>query len=397
MEPLGYIGYFSGLKTYDWPGMSSREVPEASKLLGTNWRDLIIYLKPDWLVLRANSREDLPQLSPMLAEKLYEKAKDFDRRADIEKLDISGRNLLLFDSHFAVYRRRNPMSFTFEDRLISPESHTALFGVSRVNYQERDVVFAHAPSSFTFKQNAKINQLTGKYGLLDEAWNGPKTTAGAIFEIEQIHSDHTKKILFSKTLRPRDNPADREIQSFNIAVPTRSHAKIQFITRPAHPQDVAFNYTYWHDIKAEVFSSPIAWRNGTVTSIDSNAPNGFAIMEEGGSHVVFAHVPSRLDYPIPEGARQFSGKIGILRRAYTGEGTTDGATFKIESENSEGIRTVLYQCLLEPLTIAEDRGAQPFSIDLPKTPARKLILSTELPPSGRLDYGWSFWQDLQLD
>ncbi|MES1167618.1 MAG: hypothetical protein ABUL61_00470, partial [Oleiharenicola lentus] len=53
MEPLGYIGYFSGLKTYDWPGLSTREVPDAARLVGTSWEHLILFLQPTWLVLRA--------------------------------------------------------------------------------------------------------------------------------------------------------------------------------------------------------------------------------------------------------------------------------------------------------------------------------------------------------
>ena len=53
LEPLGYIGYYSGLKMFDYPGLASREVVEARKRLGFSKENLAyIELKPDWLVLR---------------------------------------------------------------------------------------------------------------------------------------------------------------------------------------------------------------------------------------------------------------------------------------------------------------------------------------------------------
>ena len=36
-EPLGYFGFYSGLKTYDYPGLSSREMMQAVRLFGNDW------------------------------------------------------------------------------------------------------------------------------------------------------------------------------------------------------------------------------------------------------------------------------------------------------------------------------------------------------------------------
>ena len=50
MEPLGYIGFYSQLKTLDFPGMSSPEVVSARKTLHSdNYADLINYLHPPGL------------------------------------------------------------------------------------------------------------------------------------------------------------------------------------------------------------------------------------------------------------------------------------------------------------------------------------------------------------
>ncbi|MGA3007154.1 MAG: hypothetical protein ABSE59_04610, partial [Opitutaceae bacterium] len=52
LEPLGYIGYYSGLKTYDIPGLSSPEVVAVRKAGHSDFADVILALHPTWLVLR---------------------------------------------------------------------------------------------------------------------------------------------------------------------------------------------------------------------------------------------------------------------------------------------------------------------------------------------------------
>ena len=52
LEPLGYIGYFSQLKTYDFPGLSSPEVIAAVRHGAKSYVALIAALRPTWVVLR---------------------------------------------------------------------------------------------------------------------------------------------------------------------------------------------------------------------------------------------------------------------------------------------------------------------------------------------------------
>lgn len=105
MECLGYIGYFSGLRTYDWPGMSSPEVVKASAECDHNWQHIVAKLKPDWIVLRPS--EAVQVLHGGIAEKdgRYELAQTFDVTGKLENLDLYGEALLAFDSCFFVFRR----------------------------------------------------------------------------------------------------------------------------------------------------------------------------------------------------------------------------------------------------------------------------------------------------
>lgn len=111
MECLGYIGYYSGLRTYDWPGMSSPEVVKTSRECDHDWRCIVSELKPNWLALRPQEATVvLRDGGADLGGARYELAKVFDVTAKLEKLDVHGEGLLAFDSCFFVFRRVDPTS-----------------------------------------------------------------------------------------------------------------------------------------------------------------------------------------------------------------------------------------------------------------------------------------------
>src|SRR5262249_17332369 len=52
LEPSGYLGYFSGCKLLDFPGLVS---PEVARVIREGHREFCeagLYLKPEWMVLR---------------------------------------------------------------------------------------------------------------------------------------------------------------------------------------------------------------------------------------------------------------------------------------------------------------------------------------------------------
>jgi hypothetical protein len=107
LEPLGYIGFFSGLKMYDFPGLASPEVVAARWRLNTNlWAPLIRELRPDWLVLRPGEMYHILRTdSKLLAD--YATVRVFDQRAAIAREKwLPGRPYLAYDSQFWVLRRR---------------------------------------------------------------------------------------------------------------------------------------------------------------------------------------------------------------------------------------------------------------------------------------------------
>lgn len=111
---------------------------------------------------------------------------------------------------------------------------------------------------------------------------------------------------------------------------------------------------------------------------------GASAQLEGDALVYFAHAPSTLIYAVPPKAVRLSGRYGFRAGAYTAgnRGHTDGAEFSIELISPHGQRTELMRRLLQPWTIAEDHGEQPFNLLLPNYAAgRKLELNITSGPA----------------
>jgi hypothetical protein len=107
LEPIGYVGYFSGAKILDWPGLVTPEVVRlrAEKHLG--FYALPAVLCPDWVVLRPSEASEMMR-QPFFKEQ-YTLEKVFDASPEIMQLAwLPGRVNLLFDATFLVYKRAGP-------------------------------------------------------------------------------------------------------------------------------------------------------------------------------------------------------------------------------------------------------------------------------------------------
>jgi len=112
LEPLGYIGYYSGLKMLDYPGLASKEMVETRKRLGpAGQNQAYLELKPDWLVLRPAEAENGTYVDAAGLREFYEKVQVFDATDKINAVRwLPGRPYLQFDRTFWVYHRKTAVS-----------------------------------------------------------------------------------------------------------------------------------------------------------------------------------------------------------------------------------------------------------------------------------------------
>ena len=105
LEPLGYIGYYSRLKTYDVPGLSSPEVVRAIRSGITTFADLITRLNPEWLVLRPGELEREGISQEWMADR-YRLVKQVENKSRLDAIRfLPGRPWLELDAYFLVFER----------------------------------------------------------------------------------------------------------------------------------------------------------------------------------------------------------------------------------------------------------------------------------------------------
>ncbi len=108
LEPLGYIGFYSGLAMRDTPGLCAPEVIALRRQGVLSLSDLPISLKADWVVLRGAEFMRFNPEERAKFEQAYSLWKVLDQRANIEAVTwLPGRDFLMFDAYYSVWRRRS--------------------------------------------------------------------------------------------------------------------------------------------------------------------------------------------------------------------------------------------------------------------------------------------------
>jgi hypothetical protein len=106
VEPLGYIGYYSGLKMLDFPGLSTPEVTRLIHAGKASYGPLIEALRPDWVVLRPIEIVN-HHLRENGALRPYELVRAWDQQAQLDAIPyLPGRSSVEYDALFLLFKRR---------------------------------------------------------------------------------------------------------------------------------------------------------------------------------------------------------------------------------------------------------------------------------------------------
>jgi hypothetical protein len=109
LEPIGYIGYFSGAHVLDYPGLVSPAVVQARRAGARSYLQLIATLQPEWIVFRKAEWLVAVQSAAFAAD--YAPVARFE--ADHQLLswrDRPGGGYVLADGSFVVLHRRSRTS-----------------------------------------------------------------------------------------------------------------------------------------------------------------------------------------------------------------------------------------------------------------------------------------------
>lgn len=115
LEPLGYIGYYSGMQMNDFPGLVSPEIVQIRRRLPSDDNSaraakflVLGEFKPDWVVLRSTEYETLGRLTVSESfNKNYSLVKEFNVNDRLRHYEfLPGRKSLEFDADYGVFRRK---------------------------------------------------------------------------------------------------------------------------------------------------------------------------------------------------------------------------------------------------------------------------------------------------
>jgi hypothetical protein len=231
LEPLGYIGFYSGLKTYDWPGLSSREVVAAHAKVGGQWATIIEYLQPEWLVLRPPEIEMMRRDLPRLLTASYQPAQIFDVRDQVSKTNVYGRRLLELDSMLTVFHQIQSPRISLDDEVVETRYPGTTY--SFVTIGDIQLRLVHAPGSLTIKVPPGAHSLRVSFGFAPGSYAEDPKTDGAAFEIRWIDGSRDEQ-LFYRELDPVHRTEDRGAFTYEgiLPAPTSGNAKLVFRTIP---------------------------------------------------------------------------------------------------------------------------------------------------------------------
>ena len=212
LECLGYIGFFSQLKMYDYPGLGAPEVIAARRLTSSRiypecWDELIEGLEPDWLVIRPLEIDVIRRNSPDLLESEYSLAKIFDvivKPGERENfMDVWTHG----DGYFEVYRRNRKPDENIDrkkfNQLLTATDWTEKESPVEEPYDSDRNTLAHAPSRMSRPLPEGAEILTAQFGIFEGAYQQSQGgTDGAGFEVWVTTADGAAKQLFDRYLDP---------------------------------------------------------------------------------------------------------------------------------------------------------------------------------------------------
>jgi hypothetical protein len=121
--------------------------------------------------------------------------------------------------------------------------------------------------------------------------------------------------------------------------------------------------------------------------------SGFRVLDRPA---MLAEAPTRIAFDLPAGRGRIAAQFGIDEVAYTGDGATDGVTFRAVLIVAGEAERELFRRHLDPKNTPGDRGFQSLDLTLQDHPACELVLEALPGPAGDNRWDFSFWTDVAI-
>jgi hypothetical protein len=115
----------------------------------------------------------------------------------------------------------------------------------------KPVLFVPPNGEIHFEVPAYAKLVRGALGFAPGAYSLGGVTQGAQFRIEEKGGDDSRRLLYSQTLTPVSNPADRGMKPFEVPCPGEGPRQLILRAVPVSPNSPPWDLTCWGDIGFE--------------------------------------------------------------------------------------------------------------------------------------------------
>jgi len=271
------------------------------------------------------------------------------------------------------------------------------FDLPREMVGRRSTVVLRPPAQLTFPLDGTERELRFGYGYLPEA-ELQETGNGTELIVAVTDPDGRERILRQLLHAPAHNPAQRGHRVLRVLLPPdlRSGSTLTIATDTGPHGDNAWDWLYITQagfVRSQMYNPrqfPAFNRPPDEIDAPLSTVNG-----SYGNPELSLHAPARLRFRLSGYERGLFFTFGLRPGAFTGEGRSDGATFRVTLTAPEQTPRVLYDRTLQPATRAPDRREQTAELELSDIPAGS-TLEIEIDPGASDAWDWTYISSLRL-
>ncbi|BET69640.1 hypothetical protein ASA1KI_45580 [Opitutales bacterium ASA1] len=129
----------------------------------------------------------------------------------------------------------------------APLEVQSTIGVHRLTDVSPAGILVHAPGHMLFAVAPESRRLTGGFGLREPSYQGDGHTDGVVFSVQAEDGTGARTEIWSRTLRPLSEVADRGTQRFDIAIPEGT-VRVRLVTTPGETDNTDWDWSYWNGV-----------------------------------------------------------------------------------------------------------------------------------------------------
>ncbi len=261
----------------------------------------------------------------------------------------------------------------------------------------RDVQMLEPPAEMTWRLTGTERKLRFDFGFHPRAYTEGKTD-GAEFIVELRMPGQPPLQVFERPLDPQHQPGDRGPLSGEVDLPPfPAGTTLAVRTTAGRNGDSAWDWVYFGQMRIahSPFYSPRQFPGFRRIPDHADAVYPYLIGQYPDQLLMLAP-PAALTFVLEGSERQMNFTYGFQEGAYTGEGRTDGAIYRVELQHADGTTRGLFEHRLNPVQDPNNRGPQHADLVLPPDvrAGDRLVLSID--PGAGNSWDWTYISALDL-